>query len=147
MTINLYNNYNKEISFDYLKIIKDLETYDSDKEINLILVDSEEIHKINKEYRNKDYVTDVISFEAERDEFDMDEDSDYAGDIFLCIDKVYEQALNYGHSVEREFAFLLCHGILHLHGYDHISHDEEEEMFKAQDEILNKLGYKREKHE
>lgn len=145
MTINLFNNYNKEITFDYLKIIKDLETYESDKEISLILVDSEEIHKINKEYRDKDYVTDVISFEAEYDEFDVECDENYAGDIFLCIDKVYEQAKAYGHSLEREFAFLLCHGILHLHGYDHITHDEEEEMFKKQDEILNKLHYTREK--
>ena len=145
MTITLYNNYNKPITFDYLKIIKDLETYDSDKEISLILVDSDEIHKINKEYRGKDYVTDVISFEAEYDEYDVDSDDNYAGDIFLCIDKVYEQALSYGHSVEREFAFLLCHGILHLHGYDHITHDEEEEMFKVQEEILNKLNYKRKK--
>lgn len=141
MTINLYNNYPNVISFDFEKIIKDLEKYDSDKEISLILVDINEIHQINKEYRNIDRPTDVISFEADLDEFE--EDENYAGDIFLCIDKVYEQALSYGHSVEREFAFLLCHGILHLHGYDHMNDDEEKIMFAKQEEILEKLNYRR----
>lgn len=141
MTINLYNNYPNVISFDFEKIIKDLEKYDSDKEISLILVDINEIHQINKEYRNIDRPTDVISFEADLDEFE--EDENYAGDIFLCIDKVYEQALSYGHSVEREFAFLLCHGILHLHGYDHMNDDDEKIMFTKQEEILEKLNYRR----
>lgn len=143
MTITLYNNYNKEINFDYTKIIKDLETYDSSKEISLILVDADEIHRINNEYRHKDYVTDVISFEAETDEFDIDNDDTYAGDIFLCVDKACEQAKLYGHSIEREFAFLLCHGILHLHGYDHMTPDEEKVMFAKQEEVLQKLGYTR----
>ncbi len=141
MVINLYNNYNKEISFDYKKIISDLESYDSNKEISLILVDIDEIHRINKEYRHLDYPTDVISFEAYRDDFE--EEDNYGGDIFICIDKVYMQALEYGHSNEREFAFLLCHGILHLHGYDHMNKDDERVMFSKQEEILDKLGYRR----
>ncbi len=144
MIINVFNNYPKEISFDFKKIIKDLEQYESNKEISLILVDLDEIHKINKEYRNIDRPTDVISFEADlEDEITSPEDDLYAGDIFLCIDKVYEQAKSYGHSVEREFAFLLCHGILHLHGYDHMNSFEEKEMFAKQEEILEKLNYRR----
>ncbi len=141
MIINLYNNYNKEIKFDFEKIIKDIESIDDvnkNSELSLILVDSDEIHKMNKEYRGKDYVTDVISFEQ-----DDEEDENYRGDIFLCIDKVYEQAEKYEHSNEREFAFLLVHGVLHLHGYDHIEEDDEKVMFAKQDEILNKLNYRR----
>lgn len=138
MTINLYNNYNKPIDFDYEKIIKDIETYDSEKEISLILVDLEEIEKINSEYRHKEYATDVISFEA-----DDEEDPDYAGDIFLCVDKAYMQAKEYEHSVEREFAFLLFHGVLHLHGYDHMVPEDEKVMFAKQEEFLSKLNYKR----
>ena len=144
MIINVFNNYPKEISFDFKKIIKDLEQYESNKEISLILVDLDEIHKINKEYRNIDRPTDVISFEADlEDEITSPEDDLYAGDIFLCIDKVYEQAKSYGHSVEREFAFLLCHGILHLHEYDHMNSFEEKEMFAKQEEILEKYNYRR----
>lgn len=144
MKINLYNNYPSEISFDFNKIIKDLEKYQSDKEISLILVDINEIHQINKDYRNIDRPTDVISFEANNEEDILsDEDENYAGDIFICIEKVYEQALLYGHSVEREFAFLLCHGILHLHGYDHMNKEDEKIMFEKQEEILEELNYRR----
>lgn len=138
MKIELYNNYQKEINFDFKKIIKDVETLDSNAEIALILVDIDEIHKINKEYRHKDYPTDVISFES-----DDEEDENYRGEIFLCVDKVYEQAKLYEHSNEREFAFLLVHGVLHLHGYDHMTEEDEKVMFAKQDEILNKLNYKR----
>lgn len=138
MQINLYNNYPKKIDFDYNKIIKDIESYDSDSEIALILVDLDEIHQINKEYRHKDFPTDVISFES-----DDEEDEKYRGEIFLCVDKAYEQAKLYEHSVEREFAFLLIHGVLHLHGYDHLTPEEEKIMFEKQEEILTKLNYLR----
>jgi len=139
MKINLYNEYSKDIKFDYKKIINDIEQgYDSDKEMSLILVDLDKITEINRDYRNKDYPTDVISFEDE----DQD-DEEYLGDIFISIDKAIEQASEYGHSIEREFAFLLVHGVLHLHGYDHIEYEEEQEMFKLQKEILERLNYKR----
>ena len=121
MTINLFNQYTKEIKFDFKKIIDDIEKgFESDKSASLILVDNDEIHRINKEYRGKDYVTDVISFE-ESDE----EDLDYLGDIFLSVDKAIDQAEVYGHSIEREFAFLIIHGLLHLHGYDHLTNEDE----------------------
>lgn len=138
MNITLYNNYNKEIDFDYNKIIDDIKTLDYDTEVCLILVDINEIQNINREYRHKDYPTDVISFES-----DDEEDEKYRGEIFLCVDKVYEQAKAYGHSNEREFAFLLVHGVLHLHGYDHMNEEDEKVMFSKQDEILDKLNYKR----
>lgn len=139
MVINLYNEYSKEIDFDFEKIISDVEKgFESEKEVSLILVDLDEITRINKEYRGKDYATDVISFEEEDSE-----DEEYLGDIFISIDKAIEQAKEYGHSIEREFAFLLVHGVLHLHGYDHIEYEEEQEMFKLQKEILERLNYKR----
>lgn len=151
MNITIFDNYsssNKKINFDYEKIVNDFLNYQEFKEekteISLIFVDNEEIKKINNEYRHKDYATDVISFENNEDEYDINEDDNkYLGDIFISIDKVNEQALLYGHSVDREFAFLLCHGILHLHGYDHMEEDEEKIMFDKQDKILNDLNYKR----
>ena len=139
MTINLFNQYTKEIKFDFKKIIDDIEKgFESDKSASLVLVDNDEIHRINKEYRGKDYVTDVISFE-ESDE----EDLDYLGDIFLSVDKAIDQAEVYGHSIEREFAFLIIHGLLHLHGYDHLTKEDEEVMFSKQHEILERLNYRR----
>ena len=139
MIINLYNNLEEEIKFDYEGIINTFEKgLEEEKEVSLILVSLEEIHRMNKEYRGLDRPTDVISFE-ETDE----EDENYLGDIFICIDKVYEQAKSYEHSNEREFAFLLLHGILHLSGYDHIEKEDEIIMFQKQDELLNKTIYRR----
>ena len=139
MKINLFNNVDK-IEFDFEKIIEAIEKgLVEEKEVSLILVDLEEIHRMNKEYRGIDRPTDVISFEE-----DDEEDENYLGDIFICVEKVYEQAKSYGHSNEREFAFLLIHGILHLSGYDHIEKEDEVIMFAKQDEILNDLGFKRE---
>lgn len=142
MIINLYNNYSndlRKIDFDFQSIIDIISKgIDTENEISLILVDLEEIHRMNKEYRNIDRPTDVISFEE-----DDEEDETYLGDIFICIDKVYEQAIAYSHSNEREFAFLLVHGILHLSGYDHIEKEDEIVMFKKQEEILERLGFKR----
>ncbi len=140
MKINLYNNY-KEVEINFENIIEDIQEtfdlfFDEDKEVSLILVDEDEIKRINKEYRNKDYVTDVISFEDDTDE-------EYLGDIFICVPKVYEQAKSYDHSSQREFAFLLTHGLLHLLGYDHLNEEEEKIMFNTQDEILNKTKYRR----
>jgi probable rRNA maturation factor len=135
MKINLYNNFG-EIEFDYKKIISDLEGYfQGEEEISLILVDLGEIQRINREYRNIDRPTDVISFEGEEEA--------YLGDVFICIEKVGEQSQDYGHSLAREFAFLLVHGILHLQGYDHQNLEEEKIMFSKQEEILNALNYRR----
>lgn len=140
MNINVFNNYG-EISFNYEKIIEDVKIGFKDEivenvDVSVILVNLEEIHEINKQYRHIDRPTDVISFEN-------DDEEDYLGDIFICIDKVIDQANNYGHSVEREFAFLLIHGLLHLNGFDHIEKEDETVMFKKQDEILEKIKYGR----
>ena len=143
MEVNVINEYGN-IDFDYEKIVKDVSKAVFDrlkvnKDASLILVDRDYIHMINKEYRHVDRETDVISFEED----DLEEQKEYLGDIFICIPKAYDQAKEYGHSVEREFAFLLCHGLLHLHSYDHMTKEDEEVMFKLQDEILDKTIYKR----
>ena len=113
-----------------------------DAVMSIIIVDNEEIHKINKEYRGIDRETDVISFALEEGET-IDEPYKTLGDIYISIDKVYEQAKEYGHSVKRELFFLVTHGFLHLLGYDHMNKEDEEEMFSLQEEILDKYGVKR----
>lgn len=109
-----------------------------DVELSCIIVDNEEIHRINKEYRNIDRPTDVISFAYEDAEtFDIEGMPRELGDIFISIDKAKEQAVSYGHSFKREFCFLFTHGLLHLLGYDHMEDDEAKVMFGLQEEILN----------
>lgn len=112
-------------------------------EFNIIIVDNEKIHKINKEYRNVDRETDVISFALE-DNMDVKyTDFRLLGDIYISIDKCYQQAIEYGHSKVREICFLATHGILHLLGYDHMELDDEKEMFKLQNELLDGYNIKR----
>ena len=105
---------------------------------SFIFVDLNKIHEINREYRNIDNPTDVISF-AYIDSLNQNEIPYELGDVFICVEKIFEQAKAYGHSDYRECAFLITHGILHLLGYDHIEKEDEVVMFKLQDEILNKL--------
>lgn len=139
MRIALFVNYPLEIKFDYQRIIKDFEKeLLKRKRISLILVNLNQIKEVNKKYRNIDNSTDVISFEE-----DDEENRNYLGDVFICIDRVYEQAKQYNHSVEREFAFLLVHGILHLTGFDHQDDESEKKMFAEQEKILDKLNYRR----
>ena len=140
MKINLFNDNNLLKNVDYNKIINDIEIlfnkeFTCEKEVSVIFVNSDEIHEMNKQYRSIDRPTDVLSFEEYED--------DYLGEIFICEEKVYEQAISYNHSDEREFAFLLTHGLLHLLGFDHIEKEDEEIMFKKQDELLNKTIYRR----
>ena len=134
MKINFFN----ESSLDtkpYVKIIKGVfKTIKNKKEFNIIFVDDEEIQRINREYRKIDKVTDVISF-ALCDEPD-NQMTDELGDIFIDLDQAFRQAKDYGHSITREVAFLAVHGYLHLCGYDHMTKEDEEVMFKKQDEIL-----------
>ena len=104
---------------------------------NIIFVSKEEIHKINKEYRNVDRVTDVISFALEDNEEEENPILRVLGDIYISIEVAYEQANIYGHSNLREICFLATHGILHLLGYDHMEEDEEKIMFARQEELLN----------
>ena len=110
---------------------------------NIIIVDENTIRNINKDYRNKDSVTDVISFALEDDKLFIKTDYRILGDIYICLDRAKSQAIEYGHSFLREFAFLTIHGLLHLLGYDHMEKDEEEIMFKLQEMILDEYGIKR----
>ena len=117
-----------------------------DVSFSVIIVDNEKIHEINKQYRGIDRPTDVISFALEEDE-DYEIKERLLGDIYISIDKVYEQAKEYGHSVKRELFFLVTHGFLHLLGYDHIEKKDEEVMFSLQEKILNEYGVNRKNEE
>ena len=110
---------------------------------NVILVDEEKIHELNREYRGIDRPTDVITFALEDNEDIVYDDFRLLGDIYICREKVYSQALEYGHSVLRELSFLTIHGFLHLLGYDHMNETDEKVMFKRQEEILDSYGIKR----
>ena len=135
MKINFFNESSLKTRI-YEKLIKSVfKTINSKKEFNIIFVYKDEIQRINREYRQIDRVTDVISF-ALCDDKDIVQ-TDELGDIFICLDRAFEQASEYGHSVEREVAFLAVHGYLHLCGFDHMTKEDEEVMFKKQDEILN----------
>ena len=112
-------------------------------EFSIIIVDNKKIHEINKEYRNVDRETDVISFAME-DNMDVKyDDFRLLGDIYISIDKVYSQAKEYWHSNLREICFLATHGILHLLGYDHMEPDDEKEMFDLQNKLLDGYNIKR----
>ena len=107
---------------------------------DIIFIDDEEMHKLNKEYRGIDRTTDVLSF-ALNDNKHIDAFINSLGDIFISIPKMKSQAIEYGHSEKRELSFLALHGLLHLLGYDHtLGKKEEEEMFGLQKEILSELG-------
>lgn len=112
-------------------------------EFNIIFVDNETIRNINKEYRNIDRETDVISFALEDNEDIKFEFGRLLGDIYISIPKMKEQAKEYGHSEQRELSFLIIHGLLHLLGYDHETYEEEEVMFKEQELILDGYGITR----
>ncbi len=144
----IFNETDREIK--ELKVLKNYIKYVVKKlelekcEFNIIIVDNERIHEINKEYRNVDRETDVISFAME-DEKDIEyDDFRLLGDIYISIDKVISQANEYGHSKLREICFLATHGILHLLGYDHMEKADEEKMFKLQNELLDGYNIKRE---
>ena len=143
MINNLTNENIKEIEElnDYIEYLFNYMNI-KDAVMSVIIVDNNEIHKINKEYRGIDRETDVISFALEEGET-IDEPVKTLGDIYISIDKVYEQAKEYGHSIKRELFFLVTHGFLHLLGYDHMNKDDEEKMFKLQEEILDSYGVKR----
>lgn len=135
-----------DVEIDELKTIEELLNFVIKKEkldnclFNIIIVDNTYIHKLNKEYRGIDRPTDVISFALEDYKDDVTLDFRMLGDIYISLDKAKEQAMEYGHSFLREICFLTIHGLLHLLGYDHMDKEEEEIMFKKQDEILNEFG-------
>lgn len=117
-------------------------------EISVTFVTNERIQEVNREYREKDQPTDVISFaleemgEGEVEIVGIDQPR-MLGDIIISIPRAKEQAQDYGHSFMRELGFLAVHGFLHLLGYDHMTEADEKEMFTKQKEILNQYGLKR----
>lgn len=126
--------------------------------VDISLVDNERIHEMNLEFRQVDRPTDVLSFpmvdyktpgdfslceEHPECYFDAESGELLLGDIVISVEKVYEQAENFGHSPRREFAFLVAHSMLHLFGYDHMEDEERLQMERMQEEILNQLGYTR----
>ncbi|WP_373464674.1 rRNA maturation RNase YbeY [Bacillus sp. V2I10] len=120
-----------------------------DAELSVTFVDNEKIKEINRDYRSKDQVTDVISFAMEEQGegevsivgVDM---PPVLGDIIISVPRASEQAEEYGHSFTRELGFLAVHGLLHLLGYDHMTEEDEKKMFGKQKEILDAYGLKRE---
>lgn len=139
--INETNEEVKEIE-DIEKVIKKAIEIENpgNVEFNIILVNNEYIHTLNREYRNIDRETDVITFALE-DYNDITYDNyRMLGDIYISLDKAHSQALEYGHSFKREICFLSVHGFLHLLGYDHMEKEDEIEMFGRQELILNEVG-------
>lgn len=112
---------------------------------NLIIVDNDYIHELNKTYRNIDRETDVITFALEdEDTLIMPSEERILGDIYISIDRAKSQAKDYGHSLLRELSFLAVHGFYHLLGYDHMTEEDEKIMFKKQEEVLEVYGIRRE---
>nr|MCR4797403.1 rRNA maturation RNase YbeY [Lachnospiraceae bacterium] len=132
----------KEVAKEVIQAVLSYEGFTNDVEVSLTLVSEEEIQKLNKEFRDKDAVTDVLSFpmlelegvkdfselEIRDDMLDPDTEDILLGDIVICVSRVRSQAKEYGHSEKREYAFLIAHSMLHLLGYDHMEEIERQEM-------------------
>lgn len=166
MTVNIENEYLCEISINYRSIIQEVVeaavSYVNcpyEIEVNVLLTDNDSIQEINRENRGIDRPTDVLSFpmiefttpedfalvEAHPEKyFDQDTGELNLGDIVISMDKVYEQAREFGHSPERELAFLVAHSMLHLSGHDHEEEAERLLMEEKQEDILKQKGYTRE---
>lgn len=158
----------EEIAFDYEELLSKVieAAVASEKcpyacEVNLTLTDNDGIRRLNQEFRELDVPTDVLSFpmvdyegagdfshldtpEAKNMYFNLESEELLLGDIVISLERAKEQAQEYGHSLERELAFLTAHSMLHLMGYDHIEDEEREVMEQKQEQILQKLGITRE---
>lgn len=136
---------NEEEIREYVEKVLEKE-YDSKAPVyvSLLFTGNDEIQVINREYRDKDQPTDVISFAYhETEDFDIGP-YDTLGDIVISLERVVEQAKEYNHSPKRELFYVLTHGVLHLLGYDHIEEEERKEMRAKEEEILGSFGYTRE---
>lgn len=165
MTLYTENETQITFAFDMAEIAKkvaqavlDMEKCPYETTINLLMTDNEGIREYNRNYRDIDRETDVLSFpnldfdkagdfgraeENEADYFDPDSGELILGDIIISASKVIEQAENYGHSQKREFAFLVAHSMLHLCGYDHMEDQERLVMEEKQEKVLTDLGITR----
>lgn len=145
------NAYEKIIKKVIEQCFKEEKIEESKLYISITLTTPQNIHKINKQYRNVDNETDVLSFPIfEKKELEEKiktkrfEHEDILGDIVISIDRVKEQAKEYGHSFEREFAYMLVHGFYHLMGYDHIKEEDKAIMRPKEEKVLKRLGITRE---
>ncbi len=137
---SITNSYGYEKDYSYLDdVIKRTLKKEKVKNANfsIVFVGNEEIQEINKTYRGKDSITDVISFAFEDNEKVLYNNMRLLGEIYICIPRMEEQAINYGHSEVRELSFLTVHGLLHLLGYDHMTKEDEMVMFQKQEEVLS----------
>ncbi|MBD8069190.1 rRNA maturation RNase YbeY [Bacillus sp. PS06] len=133
---------------ELLSVAAEIEQVNSGSELSITFVDNNRIQEINREYRDKDQPTDVISFAMEElgegeIEIQGEDLPRILGDIIISIPRTKEQSLEYGHSFDRELGFLTVHGFLHLLGYDHETPEEETVMFSKQKEILDAYGLTR----
>ena len=146
--IEIFNQTEEEI--DELETVRKVLDFAVKKEnlenvdFNIIIVREDYIHELNKNYRNIDRVTDVITFALEDDDTVLNASSRRVlGDVYICLDRAKSQAIEYQHSFLREICFLAVHGFYHLLGYDHQTKEEEEVMFTKQEEVLSGCGIKR----
>ena len=164
MTIQIDYEAERKLDIDYEKLaskvaahILETENCPYDVSVNLVITDNEEIKNVNQQFRSIGAPTDVLSFPMipfetpadysiieDKDEyFDLDTDELLLGDVMISVEKVYAQAEEYGHSVEREFSFLFAHSMLHLLGYDHMEPEEAAVMEAKQAKALEELGITR----
>jgi probable rRNA maturation factor len=161
MTVRIENEARRQLEFDYEALQKkvvqaclDYENCPYEVEISILLTNNDEIQQMNKEFRGIDAPTDVLSFPAvEYDipgDFSRQEETpeEYfhpetgelvLGDIVISVDRAMDQAREYGHSIEREIAFLTAHSMFHLFGYDHMDEEERSKMEEKQNQVLDRL--------
>jgi probable rRNA maturation factor len=162
MTLDFENESGKDLGLELYELAEEVVAAALDymncpyeAQVSLLLTDNEEIHSLNLQHRGIDRPTDVLSFpmidyetpgdfafleDEGSDCFDPDTGELMLGDIVLSADKVLEQAEEYGHSVKREYAFLITHSMLHLMGYDHMTPEEAAQMEELQEEILKQIN-------
>ncbi len=147
--MKIYFEEEQQVSPEILKTMEEaaayclnLEGIDEDRtEISVTFVQAEEIRALNRDYRDTDRVTDVLSFPQFEDLSDIPDFGEIClGDVVICNDRVTEQAEELGHSIERETIYLFTHSILHLLGYDHMEADEKAEMRAREEEVMEHLG-------
>lgn len=161
MTFTIEYESKEQLEFDYEELVNkviiaclDSEECPYEVEISILFIDNNEIREINRDYRDIDSATDVLSFPAATfdtigdyselenfyaDYFNPESGELFLGDIAISVEKAIEQASEYGHSLEREIGFLIAHSVFHLLGYDHISEEDAKLMEAKQSQVLDKL--------